>query len=1000
MNELQKRILDLLKLVDYICKENDIDYYLTGGTLIGAIRHHGFIPWDDDADIIMSRDNWKKFHNIYKSYVPSNIIVNSQDDDVNFAMTVNHFTDVSVTSLFRYQMYSPELQGTVVDILVMDPIPNKAECKEEYLNALTRHTDLTCVPYPFAIRNGKPSYFWLFLVLSKIFGKNKVISWIDRKAFNYKESESQLYVQRFASAPHFWDKKSYGTPVYVPFEDTYLPVPEHADECLAIGYSDDWMYVPKSGPEKSTHEFCIRNDHLHSKVIMDDFESVIDNNAVKNLYEKRKVIWDKQIKNRISSVNTYNKMFSIKMQCIYKKKLENIDLDDIISHKDYNKLHSIFEEYLLYQGKPEFIGNSSLTGWRNWYKKQHPVLIDIGDPAIFAVCMLLLHERKLSLVGQIIKARHSVNRQFSDDLAMLERLYYDIKLSNSALYSKNFDKAVNITDSWESLYENVPQIITNRLIALYNLKSEKKRLLEDVEYYISYFGDDPELLSLKADILFDIGKQSEGLSIYSNTLCYTNHGTVLLHIKDRLTHLKSISNMDSKVNSILFQVRKSLGEEVLYEENVDESCNDSDDFNDDEGDETYSLSAFQDRLHLMEYGYRGVMQKKLELLHEIDMICSKHNLNYYLSGRILFHIKRFSKIYDPMLPVEILMTASDFKRFSNAVEKENRHDRYLDSMMNNGWHKGFNACYGDTKSFDLSTHDSLISHMSGIHINIEILRSESNASLYKLEQRWNELFNTYTKGFIHKINKMADSVLCALIGRDKISKKLFNKFLEINDYTSDKFIQMYPNRKAIVYPADIFASEQTINFNGLDVKTVGDINQFLSIRFGNDWDLLERSVSISNPCVKIADAFVPYNYFYKKLLENNINITKLWEITDKKTLENIQKKKYNKKILSLWNLFYSSGERYKYAQLYLPEKNRLMSLYHDQKLSLLQEELSDYVEASLKMLRDGEIIFFDGELFECMVACVKELGETNAAKRMMRICKKRKWSELTLEDVS
>ena len=57
LNKLQKELLSMMKEIDKICKENKIEYFILGGTFIGAVRHTGFIPWDDDIDIAMDRKN-------------------------------------------------------------------------------------------------------------------------------------------------------------------------------------------------------------------------------------------------------------------------------------------------------------------------------------------------------------------------------------------------------------------------------------------------------------------------------------------------------------------------------------------------------------------------------------------------------------------------------------------------------------------------------------------------------------------------------------------------------------------------------------------------------------------------------------------------------------------------------------------------------------------------------------------------------------------------------
>ena len=61
MNDHQKTLLAMLRDLDHICKDNDIKYMLFAGTALGAVRHNGFIPWDDDLDVVMQRDQYNRF---------------------------------------------------------------------------------------------------------------------------------------------------------------------------------------------------------------------------------------------------------------------------------------------------------------------------------------------------------------------------------------------------------------------------------------------------------------------------------------------------------------------------------------------------------------------------------------------------------------------------------------------------------------------------------------------------------------------------------------------------------------------------------------------------------------------------------------------------------------------------------------------------------------------------------------------------------------------------
>ena len=79
---LQTEELKVMKIIKEICEKENIRYFMIGGTLLGAIRHSGFIPWDDDVDLAMPRKDYERFLEVSNKYLPSNIFVqNFRTDD-------------------------------------------------------------------------------------------------------------------------------------------------------------------------------------------------------------------------------------------------------------------------------------------------------------------------------------------------------------------------------------------------------------------------------------------------------------------------------------------------------------------------------------------------------------------------------------------------------------------------------------------------------------------------------------------------------------------------------------------------------------------------------------------------------------------------------------------------------------------------------------------------------------------------------------------------------
>jgi lipopolysaccharide cholinephosphotransferase len=86
LRQSQLVMLRIMKIVDHICKKHEINYWLLGGTLLGAVRHGGFIPWDDDMDIGMLREDYERFIKVAKEELPEDLFFQSQETDIEYDM--------------------------------------------------------------------------------------------------------------------------------------------------------------------------------------------------------------------------------------------------------------------------------------------------------------------------------------------------------------------------------------------------------------------------------------------------------------------------------------------------------------------------------------------------------------------------------------------------------------------------------------------------------------------------------------------------------------------------------------------------------------------------------------------------------------------------------------------------------------------------------------------------------------------------------------------------
>ena len=120
LNEIQKIELNILKEIDSFCQKNNLCYYLAGGTLLGAIRHKGFIPWDDDIDVNMPRPDYERFIKLFKSENKNYEIRSNRLN--NFSAPFTKIVDTRTLIIEKYRKGNIDT-NIWVDIFPVDGLP-------------------------------------------------------------------------------------------------------------------------------------------------------------------------------------------------------------------------------------------------------------------------------------------------------------------------------------------------------------------------------------------------------------------------------------------------------------------------------------------------------------------------------------------------------------------------------------------------------------------------------------------------------------------------------------------------------------------------------------------------------------------------------------------------------------------------------------------------------------------------------------------------------------
>lgn len=250
IRHLQFVILSIMKDIDKLCKENEITYYLDAGSVIGAVRHQGFIPWDDDLDIIMDHNNYKKFIEVCREKL-DNEKYYFQEGLIDWPLD---FTQIRLrgTSIEEIESSNGKCNGIYIDVFRADNISNnKLIAYWQYFCAKV----LLCYQLNKRTYNSAPLFKKILMFLSFPLKLKFIRNFFYAQTQLYNNKQTNRVCNFFAGIGwkgSVFNRNLYGTPKYVKFEDSLFPIQENYHEYLTRIYGN-YMELPPINERKPKH---------------------------------------------------------------------------------------------------------------------------------------------------------------------------------------------------------------------------------------------------------------------------------------------------------------------------------------------------------------------------------------------------------------------------------------------------------------------------------------------------------------------------------------------------------------------------------------------------------------------------------------------------------------------------------------------------------------------------------------------------------------------------
>ena len=257
------KLLEILVYFRDFCNENNLRFFLAAGTCIGAVRHQGFIPWDDDLDVQMFREDYEKLLKLWDEKADTSrfkCCTTTNKTCCRFPMTVIRSTDT--TCIYNHSIKDDICQGLKIDVEFLDASPERKLDQAIHYLCSKLFGLFRAQRVPARASFPVKCISWLFLHLVPTMNLRwKITKLLEKRIKKFNSDPSCKYV-RYLSRPPY-EKTVFDDVLWVDFEGYKMPIPAGFDRQLTTRYGN-YMELPPEKDRKPATDNLVFYDLDHS----------------------------------------------------------------------------------------------------------------------------------------------------------------------------------------------------------------------------------------------------------------------------------------------------------------------------------------------------------------------------------------------------------------------------------------------------------------------------------------------------------------------------------------------------------------------------------------------------------------------------------------------------------------------------------------------------------------------------------------------------------------